>query len=96
MDTSSPMPIIKAMLPKAPLIGKTALIHTLGLSETSKHWDLRTALTVNVLRSFIEDSSQEPISKVQRFVISMPNQYLLKKIAGHLLMLNPQVCWSLI
>jgi len=68
MDTSSPIPIIKAILPKVPLMGKTALTHSLGLSENSKHWDLRTALTVNVLRSFIKDSPPEPISKVQRFV----------------------------
>jgi len=69
MDTSSPIPIIKAVLPKVPLMGKTALTHSLGLSENAKHWDLRTALTINVLRSFIVDSPAEPISKVQRFVV---------------------------
>jgi acetyl esterase/lipase len=66
MDTSSPIPVLKAMLPKVPLIGKTTLYHTLGLSENSKQWDLRTALTVSVLRSFIVDSPPRPISRVQR------------------------------
>lgn len=73
MDTSSPIiPIIRAILPKVPLMGKTALYHTLGFSEHSKHWDLRTALTVNVLRSFITDSPPEPISKVQHMSIKDP------------------------
>jgi acetyl esterase/lipase len=72
MDTSSPIPIAKALLPKVPLIGKTALSHTLGFSEHSKHWDLRTALTINVLRSFINDSPPQPISKVQHMSVKDP------------------------
>ncbi|KFY20269.1 hypothetical protein V491_03857, partial [Pseudogymnoascus sp. VKM F-3775] len=53
MDWSQPLPIIKALAPKVPMIGKTALMHSLGLSETSKYWDLRTAVTINVIRSFV-------------------------------------------
>ena len=72
MDTSSPIPIIKAVLPKVPLIGKTALYHTLGLSENSKYWDLRTALTINLIRSFIIDSPPSSISKVQHMSLKDP------------------------
>jgi len=71
MDTS-PIPIMKAFLPKVPLMGKTALYHTLGLSEQSKQWDLRTALTVNVLRSFIIDSPPQPVSKIQHMSVKDP------------------------
>jgi len=72
MDTSNPIPIAKALLPKVPLIGKTAVSHTFGLSEHSKHWDLRTALIINVLRSFIIDSPPQPISKVQHMSVKDP------------------------
>ncbi|KAH6707623.1 acetyl-hydrolase [Leptodontidium sp. MPI-SDFR-AT-0119] len=71
MDTS-PIPIIKAMLPKVPLIGKTAVFHTLGFSEHSKYWDLRTELTINVLRSFINDSPPRPLAQLQRMSIKVP------------------------
>ncbi|PMD55668.1 uncharacterized protein K444DRAFT_616725 [Hyaloscypha bicolor E] len=60
------LPMLKAMLPKVPLMGKTAIYHTLGFSEHSKHWDLRTELIINVLRSFIVDSPPEPVSRVQK------------------------------
>ncbi|KAI9738961.1 MAG: hypothetical protein M1818_005275 [Claussenomyces sp. TS43310] len=59
MDASSPAALLMAILPKVPMMGKTALSHTLGLSETAKLWDLRTELTVNVIRSLI---SQKPKS----------------------------------
>jgi acetyl esterase/lipase len=72
MDMSNPLPIAKALLPKVPVIGKTAISHTLGLSEHAKHWDLRTELTVNILRSFIADSPPEPISKVQHMSVKDP------------------------
>ena len=68
----SPIPMIKAMLPKVPLIGKTALYHTLGVSEHSKHWDLKTELIISVLRSFIVDSPPEPISKLQHLTLRDP------------------------
>jgi len=68
METS-PIPMLKAMLPKVPLIGKTALYHTLGVSEHSKHWDLKTELTVNILRSFLVDSPSQSISKLQRITL---------------------------
>jgi len=64
--------MMKAILPKVPLMGKTALYHMLGFSEHSKEWDFRTELIINVLRSFIVDSPPQPISKVQRLMLRDP------------------------
>ncbi|KAL2063023.1 hypothetical protein VTL71DRAFT_6095 [Oculimacula yallundae] len=71
MDTS-PLPMLKAFLPKVPLIGKTAVFHTLGFSEHAKYWDLRTELTISVLRSFINDSPPRPLSQLQRMSVKGP------------------------
>ena len=65
------LPLLKALVPKVPLIGKTALYHTLGLSESSQQWDLRTALVINVIRSFVTDPPQ-PLSKVQKLSLRDP------------------------
>lgn len=62
---------VKAILPKVPLIGKTALFHTLGFSEQSKHWDLRSELIINVLRSFLHDTPL-PILKIQKLSMGAP------------------------
>jgi acetyl esterase/lipase len=72
MDTSDPVKLMKALLPKIPVIGKTALYHTLGLSETSKHRDLRTDLTVDLIRSFIATPKPGPISKTQHISLKDP------------------------
>lgn len=71
MDTS-PIPMLKAFLPKVPLIGKTAISHTLGFSAHAQHWDLRTELTVNVLRSFLVDSPPRPVGKLQKMSMKGP------------------------
>lgn len=72
MEPQLSLPLIKAFLPKVPLAGKTAIAHTLGISQHSSHWDLRTELTINILRSFIVDSPPEPVSKVQKLSIRDP------------------------
>jgi acetyl esterase/lipase len=72
MDTSDPVKLVKAFLPRVPIIGKTALYHTLGLSETSKQRDLRTELTVSLIRSFIVTPSPDPISKTQHISLKDP------------------------
>jgi hypothetical protein len=76
------LPLLKAMLPKVPLIGKTAIYHTLGFSEHSKHWDLRTELVINVLRSFIVDSPPEPVSRVQKLSLRDPGSRGSYGLAG--------------
>lgn len=58
------LPLLKALLPKLPVIGKTAICHTLGLSQNASQVDLRTALVVDVIRSFVADSP-ESVTKVQ-------------------------------
>lgn len=72
MDTSDPVKLVKALLPKVPVIGKTALYHTLGLSETSRQRDLRTDLIVDLLRSFIATPNPDPISKSQHVSLRDP------------------------
>lgn len=69
---SDPIKLVKAFLPRVPLIGKAALYHMLGLSETSKQRDLRTELTVTVLRSFIDTPKPSPLSKAQHISIKDP------------------------
>jgi hypothetical protein len=72
MEPQLSLPLLKAFLPKVPLVGKTAIAHTFGLSQHSSHWDLRTELTINILRSFIVDSPPEPVSKVQKLTLRDP------------------------
>ncbi|OBT52346.1 hypothetical protein VE04_06048 [Pseudogymnoascus sp. 24MN13] len=72
MDWSQPLPIIKALAPKVPMIGKTALMHSLGLSETSKYWDLRTAVTINVIRSFVFPPEPTSVGKSQHISLRDP------------------------
>lgn len=64
---SSPSTLLKLLLPKTPFIFKTALWHTLSISPTSSKWDLRTEITINILRDLIgPNSTPQPISKLQR------------------------------
>lgn len=52
---------------------KTTLLHTIGQSETSSKWDLRTTLTINILRDMIGPNSEpSPISKIQRLTTKDP------------------------
>ncbi|KAI9681950.1 MAG: hypothetical protein M1817_000004 [Caeruleum heppii] len=72
MDTSSPLPLLRALLPKTPLILRTALLHTLSLTPTAATWDLRTELTIKILRSFLETPNPNPLGKVQRLTLKDP------------------------
>ena len=58
------------MLPRVPLILKTAVLNSLSLSATSGKQDLRTELTVGIIRSFIDFSV--PVSKQQRGSLKDP------------------------
>jgi len=73
MDLSDPFPIIKALVPKIPLVGKTTLYHALGISKTSKHWDLKTELTITIVRSFVLHPGPMAVAK---------NQHLSRKDPG--------------
>ncbi|CAO1601711.1 hypothetical protein XANCAGTX0491_005354 [Xanthoria calcicola] len=71
MDTS-PSALLRALLPKLPFVAKTALWHTLWLSPTSTKWDLRTEITVNIIRSLLDSPGPTPLSKQQRWSLKDP------------------------
>ncbi|TKA26150.1 hypothetical protein B0A50_04647 [Salinomyces thailandicus] len=65
--------LIKFLAPQIPSLTNTAFWHTLGLTQTSSKWDLRTTLTVQVLRSLMSsDRKPSPIGKVQATTLKDP------------------------
>ena len=64
--------LVRALVPRIPLILGTALAHLLSLSETSADWDLRTVLTVKIFRSFVVNPNPSPIGRTQRFTLKDP------------------------
>jgi acetyl esterase/lipase len=66
--------LLKFLVPKIPSLANTALWHTLGKTATSDQWDLRTALTVQVLRSVMSGGEKEPspVGKVQASTLKDP------------------------
>jgi hypothetical protein len=70
---ASPSALLKLLVPKTPFILKTALWHTVSLSSTSSKWDLRTELTVKVLRQMLgPTSTPSSITKQQRLTTKDP------------------------
>ncbi|KAF1932581.1 acetyl-hydrolase [Didymella exigua CBS 183.55] len=70
---ATPSAMLKLLVPKVPFMLKTALWHTIGQSATSSKWDLRTELTINILRDMIGPNSEpSPISKIQRLTTKDP------------------------
>ncbi|KUI69494.1 hypothetical protein VM1G_05225 [Cytospora mali] len=53
------------LLPQLPLIARVAIFHLLQMSPSSKYVDLRTELTVSVIRSFLTPSKPMSISDTQ-------------------------------
>lgn len=64
MSLSNPAAFLKAMLPRVPLVVKTVLLHGIGLSPVAGKQDLRTELTVVIIRSFM--GFKAPIGKQQK------------------------------
>lgn len=60
----SPMTLAKVLLPVTPLLLKTAVLNTLSLSRNAGKQDLRTELTVSVLRELLKKPN--PIGKIQK------------------------------
>jgi len=60
--------IFLLFLPQVPLIARVALLHILRWSEQAKYIDLRTALTVAVLRSFLTPEKPLSVTGTQRFL----------------------------
>ncbi|GMF68762.1 unnamed protein product [Aspergillus oryzae] len=61
----SPIALLKAMVVRIPLILKTLFLHTIRLSPVSGKQDLRTELTVAIIRSFIAFTTT-PVGKQQK------------------------------
>lgn len=72
MDLSSPTAIARLILPKVPLMLNIALWHSLGISQTSTKWDLKTELIIKTLRSMFDSSHPTPISKQQKASLHDP------------------------
>ncbi|EAW09730.1 alpha/beta hydrolase [Aspergillus clavatus NRRL 1] len=60
----NPVALLKAMLVRLPLILKTVLLHGVQMSPVSGKQDLRTELTVAIIRSFI--NLKVPVGKQQK------------------------------
>lgn len=71
MDVS-PLAIAKILLPKTPLILKTALLNSLSLSENASKQDMRTEVTVAVLRSMLGCQGTTTLGQAQRFGLKDP------------------------
>ncbi|KAF1986940.1 hypothetical protein K402DRAFT_331297 [Aulographum hederae CBS 113979] len=68
---ASPSALAKLLIPQIPSIFKTALFHSLWLSPTSSKWDLRTEITINVLRTLLS-GKPSPLKKMQRASMKDP------------------------
>ena len=68
--TSSRMETLKAALVRIPLVLKTVLLHGLYISPVSGKQDLRTELTVAIIRSFLDVSMS--VGKQQRLLMRDP------------------------
>jgi hypothetical protein len=72
---ATPSAMLKLLVPKVPFMLKTALWHSIGQSATSSKWDLRTALTIGILREMMGPNSEPTaISKVQRLTTTDPGK----------------------
>lgn len=68
---SSPTGMLKFLVPRIPSLMKAAAAHTLSMSPTSSKWDLRTEMTVHVLRSAMTGEAPT-IGKIQAQTIQDP------------------------
>ncbi|KAL8947094.1 MAG: hypothetical protein Q9222_006584 [Ikaeria aurantiellina] len=71
MDMSPPA-LLRLFLPKVPFIFKTALWHSLWLSPTCSKWDLRTEITINIIRSLLTNPNPTSLLKMQRWSLRDP------------------------
>lgn len=64
--------LITVLLPRLPLILRVCLLHILCLSAPARYLDLRTEVTVSVLRSLIAPSRPLSISQTQKLTLRDP------------------------
>ena len=72
MDLSSKSAIVRLILPHVPYLTRTALLHTLYLSETSTKWDLRTEMIVKLIRAVLATPSPHGALHRQRVTLRDP------------------------
>ena len=64
---------LKLLLPQVPSLTSTAILHTLGRTPTSSKWDLRTELTIQVLRQWMGvDQKPTSVTKAQAQTLRDP------------------------
>ncbi|KAL4978230.1 Alpha/Beta hydrolase protein [Aspergillus desertorum] len=68
---NNPLALLWALLPRIPLILRTAILHGIGQSPGSGKQDLRTEMTVAVLRSFLT-GSRVSVGKQQKRAMHDP------------------------
>ncbi|KAK4134881.1 hypothetical protein BT67DRAFT_378913, partial [Trichocladium antarcticum] len=64
--------LLLALLPRAPLMMRVAVMHMLRLSEQSKYLDLRTEMIIALMRSFVHPPQPQSISTIQRMAAKAP------------------------
>ncbi|KAI1141577.1 alpha/beta hydrolase fold-domain-containing protein [Hypoxylon sp. FL0543] len=64
--------LLWVILPKLPLIAKVVLLHVLGRSEAAKYLDLRSDLTVSVMRAMMNPATPRSISETQAMTLRDP------------------------
>ncbi|KAI1768543.1 alpha/beta hydrolase fold-domain-containing protein [Hypoxylon sp. FL1150] len=69
---AGPLEILWTVLPKIPLILKVILLHVLGRSEGAQYLDLKSDLTISVLRSMLSPAKSRSISEVQTMTLRDP------------------------
>ncbi|EHA48329.1 acetyl-hydrolase [Pyricularia oryzae 70-15] len=57
---------------RLPLVVRVAILHMLHLSQQSKYLDLRTELSIAVMRSFVQDPKPRSISSTQKLLNKDP------------------------
>ncbi|RYO80537.1 hypothetical protein DL764_009888 [Monosporascus ibericus] len=69
---SSRLEALFTLLPKIPLIVRVALLHLLSISESSRYLDMKSDVTISVLRCLLDPSEPGPISKTQAMTLRDP------------------------
>ncbi|XXG95928.1 hypothetical protein Hte_002204 [Hypoxylon texense] len=69
---AGPMEIFWTVVPKIPLILKVILLHLLGRSESAQYLDLRSDVTISVLRSMLSPAKSRSVSEVQDMTLRDP------------------------
>jgi acetyl esterase/lipase len=66
------MRLLRLILPKIPFIFRILISHLLHLSDSAKYLDLRSDLTVALLRNILSTGKAQSISKTQAFTLRDP------------------------